>query len=189
MKNVFKWLDKKEFTTNAREFWDINFNNADQQTSETFSLFSSNDSIWNSHETLQQDNITKDEWDKIREDNTSDFEESIEGYEQQIANEALKKPSEIEVEIKRLPPDALAFYRPFHYHPYNEWGIYFVLPKFLNYMAQIMQPLCDGYRMFNSKIVATLVLFEVFHHEYYHHLVESTAFTLETILSEFGIFP
>jgi hypothetical protein len=41
--------------------------------------------------------------------------------------------------------------------------------------------------MFHPEVVATLVLFEIFHHEFYHHLVESTAFTLETIFAEMGM--
>jgi len=27
------------------------------------------------------------------------------------------------LDIQRLPADALAFYRPFHFSPLNEWGI------------------------------------------------------------------
>jgi hypothetical protein len=156
------------------------------QINDTLSLISSADSIWETNETIIQTQITKDEWDQIRHDNTGDFEEDIKKDESKIIDEVLIKPSKIKVEIKKLPSDALAFYRPFHYHPYEEWGIYFVLSKYLEYMKQIMKPLYSKYKMFRSEIIATLVLYEVFHHEYYHHLVESTAFTLETILAEFG---
>jgi hypothetical protein len=188
MDRVFNWLEERKLTAHAREYWDTHMDSPNPQINDTLSLISSTDSIWEKNEAITQKQITKDEWDKIRKDNTGNFEEDIKKDESIIINEVLIKPSKIKVEIERLPSDALAFYRPFHYHPYEEWGIYFILPKYLQYMHQIGRPLYKKYRMFRPEIISTLILYEVFHHEYYHHLVESTAFTLETILAEFG-FP
>ena len=187
MRPVFDWLDQNQLTANAREYWEISLAITNSSISEHFLLYSSSDSIWNKSETLTQAYMTKQEWDNIREENTPVFDEYAQQNEKEIVNEVLEKPSRISVDIKRLPPDYMAFYRPFHYRPYHEWGIYFVLPKYLRYVKAIMNQLRQRYSMFKPEVVATLVLYEVFHHEHYHHLVESTAFTLETILTEFGL--
>ena len=184
---AFEWLEQKQLTADAREFWEINLTSQNASPSDYFSLFSSSDSIWGIQPPLPQLDMTKEQWDDIRTSNTPRFEEKIKRFEKRIVSEVLEKPSKIKVKINRVPPDALAFYRPFHYQPYREWGIYFILPRFLKYINEIMPPLEKGYLMFRPEVVTTLVIFEVFHHEHYHHLVESTAFTLETILAEFGM--
>lgn len=187
MRPVFDWLEQNQYTAGAKEFWEFNLVDNDPSVRENISLYSSSDSIWEKHKPFEQAQMTKEQWDDLRDKNTPEFDEYTDKHEKDIVNDVLKKPRQIQVSIKRLPPDALAFYRPFHYSPYHEWGIYFVLPKYLQYVEDIMTSLTKKYSMFIPEIVATLVLFEVFHHEYYHHLVESSAFTLETILTEFEI--
>jgi hypothetical protein len=135
---------------------------------------------------MVQTEIKKDQWKAMREANTSAFNAAIKGAKTKIINEALSRPKSIQVKVQRVPPDAMAFYRPFHYAPYDEWGIYFVLPKFLPYLKLITDALSGALSLFHRDVVPTLVMFEIFHHEYYHHLVESTAFTLETIFAEMG---
>lgn len=187
MASVFNWLHGNKLTADATEFWKTGLSNGAQPGADFFALYSSSASIWKQQKPISFEKMTKEDWDKEREKNTGEFSKRIEEHKDSIIKEVLARPKEIHVDIRRLPPDALAFYRPFHYAPNNEWGIYFVLPKFLDYMNDIMQPFGRSYLMFQPEVVATLVMFEVFHHEYYHHLVESTAFTLETILAEFGI--
>ena len=51
------------------------------------------------------------------------------------------------LDLHRLPADALAFCRPFHFSPHEEWGIYIMVERLLNY--------CDDlYRAFGGKLAA-----------------------------------
>ncbi len=82
----------------------------------------------------------------------------------------------------RMPMDAIAFYRPFHLLPWNEWGIYFHarnLSNFLEAMSELSRCLMSLHR----EILKEFVLFEIFHHEFFHHIVESMITTIEMILS------
>lgn len=35
------------------------------------------------------------------------------------------------LDVTRIPADAVAFYRPFHLEPFDQWGIYIIVPKLL----------------------------------------------------------
>ncbi len=177
MDKVFNWLAGKKLIADAQEFWSVQMDDSNSQIKDVLSLVSSTDRIWAKNNAIMQHKMTKKEWDLFRENNTKNFERDILKNEKKIIDEILTKPGKIKVDIKRLPADALAFYRPFHYHPHEEWGIYFILDKYLRYKNQIEQSLSKKLSMFHPEIVAAIILFEVFHHEYYHHLVESTAFT------------
>lgn len=83
----------------------------------------------------------------------------------------------------RMPMDAIAFYRPFHLLPWDEWGIYFHarnLSSFLNEMSELSL----RFRSLHRDVLKEFVLFEIFHHEFFHHIVESTITTIELILAE-----
>jgi hypothetical protein len=86
---------------------------------------------------------------------------------------------------EKLPAEAMAFYRPFHFPPFDQWGIYLLIGPLLNYhynlLAQNRQ-----LKMFSSETLMHLILFEIFNHEFFHHLVESTATTLELLLATQG---
>jgi len=86
----------------------------------------------------------------------------------------------------RSPADAMAFYRPFHFPPFDQWGIYLLVDPLLRYHRGLMQQ-SSGLRLFSPETLMHLVLFEVFNHEFFHHLVESTATTLEILLATQGI--
>lgn len=86
---------------------------------------------------------------------------------------------------ERLPADAMAFYRPFHFPPFDQWGIYLLVGPLLHYHRGLMQQ-SSGLRLFSPETLMHLVLFEVFNHEFFHHLVESTATTLEILLATQG---
>lgn len=86
---------------------------------------------------------------------------------------------------EKLPADAMAFYRPFHFPPFDQWGIYLLVGPLLGYHQQLMaQSRSTG--LFSAEMLMHLVLFEVFNHEFFHHLVESTATTLEIITAAQG---
>jgi hypothetical protein len=99
----------------------------------------------------------------------------------------LKYPKQFHLFNKdRLSPDALAFYRPFHFTPYADWGIYLLVDKLLTYYSTVKNYLGIDQYLFQSNILLGYIVFEVFHHEFFHHIVESTATTLEILSAAFG---
>lgn len=99
----------------------------------------------------------------------------------------LNYPKEINIFDKnRLFPDALAFYRPFHFSSFDEWGIYLLVDKLLDYYENVKKSLGKRSIIFQSDILLGYIVFEVFHHEFFHHIVESAATSLEVISSAFG---
>ena len=97
-----------------------------------------------------------------------------------------RKERRLLLNFQRLPVNAIAFYRPFHLEPVDQWGIYIFIDRLLNYARRVRAsaPLFPG---ISQEIFLHLVLFEMFHHEFYHHLVESAATVLE-ILADAGDF-
>ncbi len=85
----------------------------------------------------------------------------------------------------RIPADAMAYYRPFHFLPFDNWGIYLLVDRLLDY-CRSLQGTLGQLRMFTPSTLATAVLFEIFHHEFFHHLSESTATALEIICAGMG---
>jgi hypothetical protein len=51
------------------------------------------------------------------------------------------------LDVNRLPADALAFYRPFHFSPHNEWGIYIMVEPLLRHCRTL-------YGAFGGKLAA-----------------------------------
>jgi hypothetical protein len=86
---------------------------------------------------------------------------------------------------QKLPADAMAFYRPFHFPPFDQWGIYLLVGPLLQYHHRLIST-SQTAGLFSAETLMHLVLFEVFNHEFFHHLVESTATTLEVILATQG---
>jgi len=86
---------------------------------------------------------------------------------------------------ERIPADAMAFYRPFHYPPFNQWGIYLLVGPLLAYYDRLSK-LNSRLSLFPAETLLHMVLFEVFHHEFFHHLVESAATTLEIVSAAQG---
>ena len=86
------------------------------------------------------------------------------------------------LDITRVPADAIAFYRPFHLEPVDQWGIYIVVPRLLGYLDSLRRSL-GTLAVFPPPVLGTLVLFDVFNHEFFHHLVECTATTVEILWS------
>ncbi|RKT37850.1 hypothetical protein [Thiocapsa rosea] len=96
--------------------------------------------------------------------------------------QAVKKPKIAvrTLDWKKLPADAMAFYRPFHYPPFDQWGVYLLVEPLLKYIKRL-QTLAQGLNLYSPETLAHLVLFEVFHHEFFHHMAESTATYLEIL--------
>ncbi|MEH7885640.1 hypothetical protein V7654_15175 [Bacillus sp. JJ1609] len=82
-----------------------------------------------------------------------------------------------------ISPNALAFYRPFHYTPSDDWGIYLLIDKILNYYESIVKRLGQDRILFSPDILLGYITYQIFHHEFFHHMVESAATTLEVISS------
>ena len=90
------------------------------------------------------------------------------------------------LDIHRLPADALAFYRPFHFSPHEEWGIYIMVEPLLNHCQALHAAFGGKLSAFNLATLMGCVLFEVFHHEFFHHLTECAATTIEIASASFG---
>ena len=104
------------------------------------------------------------------------------GVEPEAVWQAVKQPALAvrALDWKKLPADAMAFYRPFHFPPFDQWGIYLLVEPLLEYIERL-QALTQALKLYSPETLAHLVLFEVFHHEFFHHMAESTATYLEII--------
>ena len=80
---------------------------------------------------------------------------------------------------------AVAFYRPFHWEPFEKWGIYIFIDRLMNY-AQTVGFVAPFQPRISQQALLHLVIFEMFHHEFYHHLVESAATTIEILANALG---
>jgi hypothetical protein len=89
--------------------------------------------------------------------------------------------------VKRwLPTNVIAFYRPYHLEPIDQWGIYIFVDRLLRYGAQVRFSV-PFFPEVSKELFMHLVLFEIFHHEFYHHLVESAATTVEILADALGV--
>jgi hypothetical protein len=91
-----------------------------------------------------------------------------------------RKTSHLFLDIRRLPPNAIAFYRPYHLEPVDRWGIYIFVDRLLDYAEQVRFR-APFFPDVSKELFMHMVVFEIFHHEFYHHLVESAATTLEIV--------
>ena len=92
----------------------------------------------------------------------------------------------LNLDIERLPADAMAFYRPFHLEPFDEWGIYLYVEELMKYTDYLYHLVSKRVQSFTPDALLSYVLFEIFHHEFFHHIVECAATTLEIISSSLG---
>lgn len=91
-----------------------------------------------------------------------------------------RRTSRLFLDVRRLPANAIAFYRPYHLEPTDRWGIYIFVDRLLRYADQVRFSI-PFFPNISKELFMHLVLFEIFHHEFYHHLVESAATTLEIV--------
>jgi len=90
------------------------------------------------------------------------------------------------LDAQRLPADAMAFYRSFHFAPYEEWGIYLYVDELVSYCDTLYGSMRGKIVTFTPETLLVCVLFEIFHHEFFHHIVECAATTLELLSPAFG---
>lgn len=130
------------------------------------------------------DDLTK-RWRQARQDRM----EPVLGEQAKQTLDALlnRKERRTLLDPQRLPVNAIAFYRPFHLEPMDRWGIYIFVDRLLTY-ARGVRAVAPLYPGLSQELFLHLVLFEMFHHEFYHHLVESAATVLE-ILADAGDVP
>lgn len=106
---------------------------------------------------------------------------------QQAFDEAQRlKQGLIQLDLTRYPADAVAFYRPFHFAKENEWGIYFDVGELLQYVGRVLSEMQGQVATFDFDTLLTACLCEVFQHEYFHHISECAATTLEVMLHHAG---
>lgn len=91
------------------------------------------------------------------------------------------------LDFDRMPADSIAFYRPFHFEPFEEWGIYIYIDKLVDYCKAILMSLAGNLALFSDlRDIMSCVLFEIFHHEFFHHIVESAATTIEIVTANYA---
>lgn len=100
----------------------------------------------------------------------------------------LKNPASAirELDLTRLPADALAFYRPFHFSPHEQWGIYILVEPLVQHCDVLYHSFGGKLAAFNWETLMGCLLFEVFHHEFFHHLTECAATSFEIASAGFG---
>jgi hypothetical protein len=100
----------------------------------------------------------------------------------------LKNPASAihELDLARLPADALAFYRPFHFSPHEQWGIYIMVEPLVRHCDVLYHSFGGQLAAFNWETLMGCLLFEVFHHEFFHHLTECAATSFEIASAGFG---
>jgi predicted RNA binding protein YcfA (HicA-like mRNA interferase family) len=85
-------------------------------------------------------------------------------------------PVSVWPDIYYPPPDALAFYLPFHFYFPVWWGIYLNIEGTIS-LAQTLYEKCNGKLNFKESLLASQIY--LYGHETYHHNVESFAVKLE----------
>ena len=67
---------------------------------------------------------------------------------------------------EKLPADAMAFYRPFHYPPFDQWGIDLLVGALVRYHQQLLA-ISRYLKLFSPEVLMHLVLFEIFNHQFF----------------------
>jgi len=130
----------------------------------------------------------KSELDRIKETYAKEFSRELSAPSdwEKIWSEVRNPLHAIrQLDLKRIPADAIAFYRPFHFPPLEEWGIYIHIPRLMKY-GKTLETSLGRLKSFTPETLTLAILFDVFHHEFFHHLVESTATILEVVCAATG---
>jgi hypothetical protein len=99
----------------------------------------------------------------------------------------LLKAGVLHLDWQRYPSDAIAFYRPFHFASIDEWGIYFDVVKLLQYVRRIFAGISSDVKSFEFDSLLAACFCEVFQHEYFHHISECAATSIEILLHQTGV--
>jgi hypothetical protein len=178
MSTLFTWLIEKRLTATGRVFdSSLDPSLAGKEGVSTGGTFAQSTGRDASHRRTQAE--LKALKDRFKE---SQLEVSQDALWSALQN---TKGSVRTLEWKRLPADAMAFYRSFHFPPFSQWGIYLLIAPLLDYHDVLLKH-SKNLKLFSPETLMHLILFEVFNHEFFHHMVESTATTLELILATQG---
>ena len=184
MDELFLWLERSELTRKGKSY-QKSPSNSPPEYGQTYN----EDSLTIiAAPTQRSKKLTQDEIKSLKDEfKKKGTNAGLEGVDQnllwktiQIENSNVRK-----LDFKRLPADAMAFYRPFHYPPFDQWGIYLMIEPLLSYHDHLNK-IASKTRLFSSEALMHLVLFEIFHHEFFHHLTESAATTIEIICAAMG---
>ena len=174
---VVEWLEKMNFTGNGNQY-DINVLStiSDESTEHLLAA------------PIRRGvkKFTQDELKKIKE-KYKDNKEKLSGISKETLYGAVRTPADTvrTLNLERLPADAMAFYRFFHYPPYAQWGIYLLVDKLVQY-HKTLSSIMGNLKAFSASTLMHYIVFEVFHHEFFHHIAESTATSIEIISAGMG---
>jgi len=184
MEDLFSWLDKEKYLVEIEGY--KRYMNGNEDLSNNLDPFSIPVLGMPCH---RQEKKTKADLDAIREGKGKSFSRNLSDTENDWAKiwEYIRKPKEAVklLDLKLMPADSMAFYRPFHFKPVEEWGIYLIVPKLLKYFETLFRSF-SKLLLFTHENLAVTILFEIFHHEFFHHLVETTATVMEIIYAGIG---
>jgi hypothetical protein len=97
--------------------------------------------------------LAKAELDKIKDTHGQAFSNSLATNTddwKRIWNEVRNPAQAIRhLDVNRIPADATAFYRPFHFSPVEEWCIYLHIPRLMKYGESLTKSL-GSLKPFNS---------------------------------------
>lgn len=175
---LFRWLDRQGFTEESGVF--------DRPTE---GAMSSMEML--GHSVVLAQSTSRHESRPRKQDDLKALKERFKNAQLGVSQDALwgaVKNAEVtvrELQWTKLPADAMAFYRPFHFPPFDQWGIYLLIGPLLDYHQELVRQ-SQQLKVFSPETLMHLVLFEVFNHEFFHHLVEATATTLEIVFAAQG---
>jgi len=186
MGQVFDWLEQSELTRGAKSYQksrsDRSREYGEVYDGESLSVIAA------PTQRTQTQKLTRDEIKALKKKHEQKGKISgLDGVDKDSLWQTIRsKYSNVrELNFQRLPADAMAFYRPFHYPPFDQWGIYLMIEPMLTYHDNLNKIAFET-KLFSSETLIHLILFEIFHHEFFHHLTESTATTLEILSAAQG---
>jgi hypothetical protein len=171
---LFDWLLKNQLTVGGGEY--------DKKRTNDHSL--SSDELQLAQNTSRRKavkRLTRLQMDLLKEEHKGDWQPS----NPEIVWGAHTHKGRV-IDPNRMPSNALAFYRPFHITPINQWGIYLRADKLIDYASKLRKSVGSFSQIYDESMMLHLVLFEVFNHEFFHHIVESTATELEVQYGAIG---
>jgi hypothetical protein len=132
MEDLFSWLERQKYLVEIESY--TRYTNSNEDLMDSPTPFSVPVLGMPCH---RQEKKTKADLDAIRERKGTLLSKSLGGAENDWAKiwEHIRKPKEAVklLDLNLTPADAMAFYRPFHFKPVEEWGIYLIVPKLLEY--------------------------------------------------------
>lgn len=171
---LFAWLEQNKLTHQANSY---------DSTNEELAELSGLDpnAVATAHKTHRTKTmrLTAEELKELRKKHQQN---GLSGITNDALFHAHKKQKDFirQLNWERIPADAMAFYRPFHFPPFDQWGVYLLVEPLLEYHDRLIQ-LNSGLGLYSPEVLMHLIVFEVFNHEFFHHLVESTATTIEVL--------